>query len=102
MNATTDDRNDPGLRDTRPDGMQRKYLVLSAAERAKGFVRPVRRTYLHQVCGMETTIGQAIAETYARNPAFYSGTYCTTCGTHCPVGADGEFVWADSDDKVGT
>ena len=28
-----------------PDGMQRSYLVLSEEERAKGFVRPVRRSY---------------------------------------------------------
>lgn len=35
-------------------GMQKDYVVLSAEERAKGFVRPVRRTYIHvgrSVCG---------------------------------------------------
>lgn len=29
------------------DGMQASYLVLSDEERAKGFVRPVRRSYRH-------------------------------------------------------
>lgn len=36
------------------DGMQKNYLVLSDAERAKGFVRPVRLAYKHAgrlVCG---------------------------------------------------
>ena len=46
MSLTTD-RNDPGLASTRPDGQQETYLVLSEEERAKGFVRPVRRSYKH-------------------------------------------------------
>jgi len=99
--GTTSDRNDPGLRDIGPDGMQAKYLVLSDEERAKGFVRPVRRTYRHLTCGTETTMGQAIAETYARQPSFYGGTYCCACRTHFPVGEHGQFVWLDGT-KVGT
>jgi hypothetical protein len=31
----------------RADGQQKGYIVLSPAERAKGFVRPVRRSYKH-------------------------------------------------------
>lgn len=99
----TDDPNDPNLRKIGPDGMQESYLVLSDEERAKGFVRPVRRSYLHERCGAVTTMGQAIAETYARDPHFYGGTYCARCGTHFPVGPDGEFVWATGRaEKVGT
>lgn len=45
--STTVDRDDPGLRKIRPDGQQENYLVLSDEERAKGFVRPVRRSYRH-------------------------------------------------------
>jgi len=89
-------------RELRPDGMQKGYVVLSEAERAKGFVRPVRRSYVHQKCGVVTTMGQALAETYARDPYFYSGTYCCGCGTHYPVGEDGEFVWDGTNEKVGT
>lgn len=100
--STTDDRNDPGLRNIGPDGMQETYLVLSDEERAKGFVRPVRRRYQHLTCGGVTTMGQAIAETYARDPHFYGGTYCATCGTHFPVGPNGEFIWDGTDQKVGT
>lgn len=93
----------PDHREINPaTGMQKGYVVLSEAERAKGFVRPVRRTYIHLKCGVATTMGQTIAETYARDPYFYSGTFCCGCGTHFPVGEDGEFVWANSNEKVGT
>jgi hypothetical protein len=71
------------------------YLVLSAEERAKGFIRPVRRSYRHQdpECGAVTTMGQALAETYARQPGFYGATYCAGCRMHRPVGTEGEFTW---------
>jgi hypothetical protein len=46
MGITTD-RNDPNLREIEPSGMQKSYLVLSEEERAKGFIRPVRRSYKH-------------------------------------------------------
>lgn len=86
----------------RADGQQREYVVLSVDERAKGLVRPVRRTYRHLKCGTTTTMSQDIAETYARDPKFYSGTFCVGCGGHFPVGAAGEFVWDHTDEKVGT
>lgn len=81
--------------------------MLSDEERAKGFVRPVRRSYQHVVCGAVTTMAQAIAETYARNPRFYGATYCCACRKHLPVGEAGDFVWLDADGrttslKVGT
>jgi hypothetical protein len=63
-------------------GMQKGYLVLSDEERAKGFVRPVRRNYIHtgtnptmvgpvlvkpdkDGCGTLTKQSLDIAETYA-------------------------------------
>lgn len=145
----------PDYRDVKPNGQQKDYVVLSAAERAKGFLRPVRRTYQHvglpgpkfplvdltdeqkaahgdayvkyepypesmrpslgrywaqqqldkidKGCGTVTTMSQAIAETYARSPAFYGATFCCGCGKHLPVGADGEFIWDDgSNQRVGT
>ena len=100
--STTDDRNDPRLNNIGPDGMQETYLVLSDAERAQGFVRPLRRSYVHQVCGTITTMGSAIAETYARDPHFYGGTYCVGCRNHFPVGEHGQFLWDGTDQKVGT
>ena len=138
-------------------GMQKGYVVLSAEERAKGFVRPVRNAYKHvgapgpkyplldltdvqkrqhladqfgyvkyekyqdsespktgrfwtqaqldrigKGCRTVTTMGTALAETYARDFSFYSGTFCADCRAHFPVGEDGEFVWAGTNERVGT
>lgn len=146
----------PDHHELKPNGQQKDYVVLSAEERAKGFVRPVRQSYRHvgipgpkhpvrdltdeererysnhgyvkfevyptseapktcrfwtqaeldkigQACGTVTTMGMAIAETYARDPRFYGATFCCGCGTHLPVGAHGEFVWDDGNgERVGT
>jgi hypothetical protein len=125
-------------------GQQRGYIVLTPEERAKGFIKPVRRSYRHRgpptlplnlrdlteeekkrndprwgyakfepygperlpltgkywtqpeidrvgkYCGAVTTMSVAIAETYARQPDFYNGTYCVGCRTHFPLN---EFTW---------
>lgn len=92
----------PDHRELKPNGQQKGYVVLSEEERAKGFVRPVRRSYVHEKCGFVTQMGLALAETYARDPHFYTGTFCVGCGKHFPVGEDGEFVWDGTDEKVGT
>lgn len=93
----------PDHRDINPaTGQQKAYVVLSTDERARGFVRPVRNTYVHEKCGGVTTMGRALAETYACDPSFYSGTFCAICRTHFPVGADGEFTWENTNEKVGT
>jgi hypothetical protein len=132
-------------------GQQRDYVVLSAEERAKGYVRPVRTSYIHvgpppptnlrdltdeekerysdrnyvkyeehgpdlysaavgrywtqeqldnKGCGQVTRMSRAIAETYARDPYFYGGTFCIGCGKHLPLE---EFVWLDNpDQRVGS
>lgn len=70
----TDDPNDPRLThgaDDEPVPQAETYLILSDEERAKGFVRPVRRTYVHEACGAATTMALKLAETYARQPDFY-------------------------------
>lgn len=71
--ALTSDPRDPRLThgaDTEPVAQAEVYLVLSEDERGKGFVRPVRRSYWHTTCGRITTMGLAIAETYARDPGW--------------------------------
>jgi hypothetical protein len=103
MGLTTDP-SDPRLghgSDEAPIPQHDVYLVLSDEERAKGFVRPYRAVYVHEVCGTETRMGEAIAATYARYPTFYGATYCVHCAMHKPVGPEGEFVWLDGQ-KVGT
>lgn len=107
MTRVTDDPSDPALTrgaDESPVEQAEKYLVLSGEERAKGFVRPVRRSYVHSGgCGEVTRMGDALAETYARDPRFYGSTYCVGCKMHRPVGAHGEFTWLDDPhEKVGT
>lgn len=139
----------PGPIDPRT-GQHAQYWVLSEAERAKGFVRPVRRSYRHvgppgpqyplrdltaeecerqapeyvkfeeypeserplvgrfwtraqldgPRCSRVTTMGQSLAETYARDPKFYGATFCAHCGAHFPVA---DFVWDDgSGQRVGS
>lgn len=117
MSYTTDP-NDPRLGkgvDTGPVPQNEVYLVSNEGE----FVRPVRTKYIHvgpggyeidpndprkhgrtgNGCGVLTVMGRAIAETYARDPKFYGATYCVGCGMHLPVD---EFVWADTNERVGS
>lgn len=75
------------------------YLVLSEAERAKGFIRPVRRSYVHKTCGSVTTMSTPLAETYARDPKFYGATYCVACSKHLPVA---EFTWDGTNEVMGS
>jgi len=86
------DASGPAPGDINPaTGQHASYWVLTPEERAKGFVRPVRRGYVHTAaCGTVTTMGLAIAETYAREPTFYGSTFCVHCGDHFPVA---QFTW---------
>lgn len=100
----TDDPNHPGLHrytgtPEAPGPQHEVYLVLSEAERAKGFTRPYRDAYTHDTCGSVTSMGSALSETYARNPNFYGATYCCTCRAHFPVA---EFAWTADGKRVGS
>lgn len=99
----TDDPTDPRLThgaNSEPTPQADTYLVLSEEERAKGFVRPFRRAYCHDDdCGTVTTMGLALCETYARDPKFYSATYCVGCSKHRPVS---EFCWVEDGQRVGS
>lgn len=50
-------------------------------------------------CGVVTTMNTAIAETYARDPSYYGGTFCAGCKKHFPVA---EFLWDGTDQVVGS
>lgn len=90
----------PDHREINPStGMQKGYVVLNAAERARGFVRPVRFNYIHLVCGGCTNMSTPLAETYARDPGFYSGTFCSVCRQHYPLD---QFVWEGTNEQVGS
>lgn len=90
--------NAPAPAPAKGNGQHEAYWILSEEERAKGFVRPVRRSYVHLKCGGVTSMGQAIAETYARDPSYYGATFCCQCGTHFGLlDAEGNrtFRWVD-------
>lgn len=53
-------------------------------------------------CGVVTSMPVPIAETYAAAPSYYGSTFCCGCGKYLPVGAQGEFVWDGTNDRVGT
>jgi NAD-dependent deacetylase len=100
--SLTTDPSDPDLgrgSDSEKVPQNKKYLVLSDEEKAKGYVRPVRTTYIHKSCGGVTQMGVSIAETYAREPKFYGATYCVHCSKHLPVD---EFVWDGTEELVGS
>ncbi len=104
MDELTTDRNDPDLHIIENNGQQKKYLILSEEERAKGFVRPVYRQYIHKKCGGLTRMGLELCETYARNPKFYSGTFCAICGNYFNLideNGDRAFIWDGTNLGVG-
>lgn len=104
---TTTDGNPPayGLEDAGapqpigPDGQHGAYWVLSESERKKGWVRPLRRKYIHDACGGVTSMGLALCETYAKDPTFYGATFCVMCGNHYPVA---DFHWIVDNQRVGS
>ena len=98
-NPERDNETNEPIIETRPDGQLTGYTVLDESERAKGYVRPVRDKYVHTKCGGVTTMGRALAETYARDPKFYGATMCATCRGHFVVA---EFKWDGTDEVVGS
>lgn len=59
---------------------------------------------LNSGCFTLTRMSRDIAETYARDPKFYGGTFCIGCGKHLPVE---EFVWVSpegdqTEERLGT
>lgn len=112
MSRITDDPKDLALKEIDSSGMQKKYLVLSEQERAKGFVRPLRRSYTHLQCGRSTRMGLELCETYARNPQFYGGTFCSGCSAHFPLKSNSSkdrktqdfytFTWDEDGEGVGS
>lgn len=61
-------------------------------------VDQVKRTGRIGGCGTRTQMARSIAETYARDPKFYGGTFCCHCKKHLPLH---EFVWEGTDETVG-
>jgi hypothetical protein len=102
-NLVKDTRTGAPTEEKLADGQLKDHYVLCPEDRAKGYVEPYRKSYVHEKCGGVTTMPVACAETYAVQPEYYGRTFCCHCGNYFPVGEDGEFVWADNrEQKVGT
>lgn len=54
---------------------------------------------LNSGCQATTTMGLELAQTYARDPKYYSHTFCATCGEHLALN---QFVWAGTKEVVGS
>lgn len=63
------------------DGQYENYPTIDEGE----FEQPVRRTYRHEECDTTTSMREDIAESVARDPEYYSKTFCHGCGKHVPV-----------------
>lgn len=93
-------------RDLTPDELERYekygYILFEAYPESDSSAVTGRfwtREQLGSGCGSETTMSREIAETYARDPAFYNCTFCVHCGTHINVN---EFIWLEDGTRVGT
>lgn len=80
------------------EGRRATHEALPERVLRKGFCRPVRSKYTHDLCGKITAISLECAETFAACPRYYTHTYCDECGGYYPVS---EFVWLFSQDRVG-
>ncbi len=60
------------------DGQYENHPTIDDGE----FVQPVRRSYVHDDCGGVTTMGDSIAKSVARDPNYYSKTFCAECGDY--------------------
>lgn len=84
------------------DGQQTSYVRMSDARIAgTPAIRPYRRMIRHLTCMTVTEMHEKMAQTIAREPGFYKALFCAKCGKHFKIGADGEFIWKDSDARVG-
>jgi len=72
----------------REDGQYENYPTKDDGE----FEQPVHDSYVHEDCGTTTTMRGDLPESVARDPEFYTKTYCAGCQTHVPVE---EVYWKD-------
>jgi len=78
----------------REDGQYENYPTIDDGE----FEQKPRDTYIHvDGCGAKTTMTGDLPESVARDPKYYSKTFCHGCGEHVPVS---EVEWKDGSDWV--
>ena len=72
------------------DGQYENHPTIDDGE----FVQAVQREYVHEECGETTVMGSEIAESVARDPHYYTETFCAGCSDYFPVE---EFQWKSDD-----
>jgi len=72
----------------REDGQYENYPTIDEGD----FEQPVRDAYVHEECGATTRMTGDLPESIARDPEYYTATFCVECGTHVPVE---EVHWKD-------
>lgn len=92
MSDDTNDGFDYG--EQREDGQYENYPTIDEGE----LQQKPRDTYTHvDGCGASTTMTGGLPASVARDPTYYSKTYCSGCGGHVPVA---EVEWKDGEDWV--
>lgn len=73
------------------DGQYENYPTIDEGE----FEQEPRSTYIHvDGCGKATTMSKSLVKSVARNPDYYSHTFCSGCTEHVPVE---EVQWKDGE-----
>lgn len=76
------------------DGQYENYPTIEGGE----FEQKPRDTYVHEEgCGRKTTMTGDLPESVARDPTYYTDTFCAGCGEHVPVE---EVRWEDGEPWV--
>lgn len=73
------------------DGQYENHPTIDEGE----FEQKIRDTYVHvDGCGASTTMKGDLPESVARDPSYYSKTFCTGCNDYVPVE---EVEWKDGE-----
>lgn len=75
------------------DGQYENYPTIDEGE----FEQKPRDTYTHKKCGTQTKMTGDLPESVARDPHYYTKTFCHGCGEHVSVS---EVEWEDGEDWV--
>lgn len=67
--------------DKKDDGQYENYPTIDEGE----FEQPVRNDYEHEKCGTTTHMSPKLAKSVARDPEYYTKTFCVGCNDHVPV-----------------
>jgi hypothetical protein len=85
-----------------PEAPKASRSTPTAAEAAKGYVRPHRDAVVHVIAGKRcpvTILPADHADFHARQPGVIDKVRCSACRRDFPAS---EFVWHGTDERIGT